>query len=192
MVALRALAGILSGLAHEFNNRLGSIFLNADVLASCPGAGEIASDIARSADVLCEVVRGIELLLGGTEPNPSLSKIQHLVERFADGYLNQRRIEFRFPRVEEGLRIVKSPASVFLALLLTLSVFSRKPDDGPATISLVFSQVEGVSRTWRLEADIPLQRDGDAFAALEKLCESEQWTLSSGDRWLSIEAKDGG
>jgi hypothetical protein len=189
VAALKALGGVLSGLAHEFNNRLGSILLNADVLASCSGAKEIASDIARSAEALCEVVRGIELLLGGAEPNPPLWKIQHLVERFARGYLSQRHVDFSFARAEERIRIPKSPASVFLALLLALSVFSRKPDDGRGRIAVAFSEEGGKTRKWRMESDTPVERDGAAFAALEKLCASEEWILSSGDGWLSIDAK---
>lgn len=179
-------------MAHEFNNRLGSILLNADFLAiSCPGARDAATDIAKSTEALVDVTRGMEVLLGGVEPNPPLLSIQKLTERIAGAYLRQRRIVVRFAHVQEHVRIARNPASVFLAMLLSLVVFSRKTDGGPATISIAFSEEEGLSRKWRMDVDIPVERDEAAFGALRELCEAERWVISSGDGWLCVEAKAG-
>ena len=189
MVALRVLDGILSGLAHEFNNRLGSIVLNADYLAtSCPEARDVSNDIAQSAEAIVEVARGLDVLLGGSAPNPPLRQIQKLAERFTRGYLRQRGVDVRVAHVDEEILVASNPASVFLAMLLSLVVFARKMDGSPSSIAISFSE-RGSARCWRMDVDRPVDRDENALMALQELCASEEWILSSGDRWLSIDAK---
>ena len=113
------LAPLFSSLAHEYNNRVGSVFLNADWIASLhPDTAQATEEIKQCIRALGEQAKGIDLLLRGRPGEPTrvpllesaVACLLQLLQASRDG-------EFEFVREHRGNAEVPRPRHLAHLLL---------------------------------------------------------------------------
>jgi signal transduction histidine kinase len=186
---LYSIAQVVAGHIHEVNNKLGSILLNAEMLAAnSPDSEGPAVDIARNATDLLEMTRDMESALPrNLDGDMSLRSLLELASRLVRGILRKKKIELVLPELGGSIPVGHDHLAAFSTMLLVPLAFPRLPK-GQRGILRVQIADEAEIRRWRVELTPPGDLEADVCAVLERMCRCHAWNLDFGRGWLTIEA----
>lgn len=178
---LHSIAQILSEHIHEVNNKLGSILLNAEMLAAnSPDKEGPAKDIVHSAVALLEMSRDLEATLPRRlEADTQLRSMLELASRLVKGILRKRKIELVLPELGEGPRVTQDQLAAFATMLLVPLAFPLSPSGHRATLLVRFEDGSSLHR-WDIELSPACELDENVVDVLRRLCSCHGWTLESG------------
>lgn len=178
---LHSIAQVLSEHIHEVNNKLGSILLNAEMLAAkSPDKEGPAKDIVQSAVALLEMSRDLEASLPRRlEADTPLQSLLELASRLVKGILRKRKIELVLPELGDEPRATKDHLAAFATMLLVPLAFPLSPSGHRAMLQVQLEDGSSLRR-WNIELSPPCELDENVVDVLRRLCSCHAWTLESG------------
>lgn len=187
-----SLSEVVSGHIHEVNNKLGTIILNAEMLAAnTPEPEGPVMDIVRSATVLLEMIKDLESAIPGKMgEETSIGALMVLASRLIRGILRKRRIDLVLPALADSTPPPSDLLASFATMLLAPLAFPRLSGGQKGVLKVEFGLRE-TARCWKLEFDRPAELDPTICEILDRMCETHGWEFDCGNGWLAIEADEG-